>query len=89
MSISTRVGVAVLAAVVWSTASLHAQVETPAPCPESVDPGWIGYPTNIIPFDDGDDSGRFLVFMLTDPSALTHGPRPSVTYLTVPGTVGR
>jgi hypothetical protein len=86
MSISTRVGVAVLTAFVSSGAPLHGQVETPAPCPEGVDPGWIGYPANIIPFDDGDDSGRFLVFMLTDPNALTHGPRASVSYVTVPST---
>jgi hypothetical protein len=70
-------------------AVLSARVEAqeyhqPAVCPEVVDPGLLEYPTHVIPYSDGENSGNFHVDYLWDTNLLKYGYRSDVTYITSP-----
>lgn len=36
----------------------RALAQTPTNCPSTVNPGWIGYPGNVMDYSDGLRSGR-------------------------------
>lgn len=58
------------------------RAQTPANCPTNVNPGWIGYPGNVMDFTDGLKAGRFTVWALVNRTGI---PDDLMSYSTDPG----